>query len=189
MVLNFAGNLFPTSSGTGQGLRASENDKINKYFIENKSLIFIRPSDFTSTDGGRSGNNFFNAINFDAAENEGASGATFVIPDNWDGQQLIFEVLWSSPWAASGNVYWQLEIQWASEEGAMGQPADQNSGTSLIDTKTSTDKLQKIAWTTSGKSFKAGDILGIQITRLADDGLDTLGNDGDFLGIVMRVKE
>ncbi len=182
-------SLFPTSRNTGEGLGTKKNtdDVIN--YIENKTNIFIKPSDFSSTDADTAGNNFFNALNMDKDVNEGASGATFVIPNNWDGQQLIFTVLWSSAFSGSGNVFWQLEIQWAGEEDPLGQPADQTSGTSLTDTKTSTDKLQKISWTTSGKDFKAGDIVGIQITRLADEGTDTLGSDASFLGIVVEVKE
>lgn len=180
-------SLFPQGRDTGQGVGTREISQFIEEYVENKVIIFLSASEFGTTDTGTTGQDYFNALNFDGTNPETASGANFIIPQNWDGCQLKFTVYWSCGAAGAGDVYWKVNVYWCGEEETTNAHQT-DSGSNLIDTKTTTSNLQMISWNTSDQAFKAGDLVGIRMDRIADDAADTLGGiDANFLGLKIEV--
>lgn len=178
--------IFLRSRSTGEGVGAQPAEKEQKEFIEERSPIFLRPQDFSQIEGARVGQEALDALQFDQTTAETADGTHFVVPRSWEGLRLRCTLFWSADTAEIGDVAWAITLIGGSLGGQASDHTD--SSGSIIQAKVGDAILQSIEWETS-EYFSALDIIGVRVTRNADDAADTLDAKANFLGLMVEALE
>jgi hypothetical protein len=129
-------------------------------------------------------------LNFDASANEYMIFSD-VLPSNYAGGGLTFDLYWMALVATSGDVRWGVSIE-RNNEGNRDLDAD-GFATEQLATGTAnaaSGKLTKTTITVSSganmDSAVAGNPVRIKVRRLATDGADTMTGDAQLRAVHMK---
>lgn len=122
---------------------------------------------------------------FDAATEE-AVQTIIPMPDSWDEGTLTAEILWTAA-SGSGDVVWGASLLSVGNDDAM----DAAFGTeqTVTDTLITANDLHITAATSAiepANTEAEGDVLFLQIARVAADGADTLAVDAKLIGVRLK---
>ena len=129
----------------------------------------------------------FVVLDFDASANESAQFQA-VVPSHYKGGELHVVVTGTSTSATSGNVKLRVELTpIAAGINLDSLPAASVSGDLVVACPATSGVLVESEFDAlSVADLEAGEILRVQITRLASDGADTMAGDWELVGVAVK---
>jgi hypothetical protein len=129
----------------------------------------------------------FVVLDFDASANEAAQFQA-VVPSHYRGGDLCVVVTGTSTTATSGDVKLQVELtRIAAGANLDSLPAASASGDLVVACPATSGVLVESEFgSLSVADLEAGEILRVQITRLASDGADTMTSDWEVVSVVVK---
>lgn len=129
----------------------------------------------------------FVVLDFDAATDETARFIA-LLPSHYRGGGFVPVVKWTSTSATSGNVRLQVAIARLAAGANLDAPPAVAATTTFTATAptTSGEIVESVGQSLTVADANTGDLLLVEVTRLASDALDTMTGDLEFLALELQ---
>ena len=129
----------------------------------------------------------FVVLDFDDTTDEKAQFHA-VVPSHYGGGNLLAELTWTSSAATTGNAQWRVEITRLNQGANLDTlPAVAGSSDVLVAAPAASgDLITSLSSSLTPGGLTTGDLLLVQVTRLAADAADTLVGDIELVALEIR---